>query len=60
MLVGRNKDKLEEVREKIDGSSTIIVCDLAKITSYEQVETTFASLKKLNIGILVNNAGTSI
>jgi len=59
VLVGRDKGKLDEVRDKIDTGSTIIIADFGKMTTYEEYEQIFSPLKKLNIGILVNNAGIS-
>ena len=54
ILVARNKEKLEEIQEKLPTKVTIIVADL----SHEQkVKELYALAKKENIDMLINNAG---
>ena len=54
ILVGRNKEKLEQVQETLPTKVTIIVADLANI---QKVKELYVLTAKENIDILVNNAG---
>ena len=54
ILVSRNKEKLEEIQEKLPTKVTIIVADLAK---EQKVKELYAFVKKLDIDVLINNAG---
>lgn len=54
ILVSRNKDKLEEIQEKLPTKVTIIVADLA---NEQKVKELYVLAKKENIDILINNAG---
>ena len=54
ILVARNKEKLEEIQEKLPTKVTIIVADLSQ---EQQVKELYALAKKENIDMLINNAG---
>lgn len=54
ILVGRNKEKLEEVQKELDTKSTIIVADLSQ---EQKVKELYVLTKKENIDVLINNAG---
>ncbi len=54
ILVARNKEKLEEIQEKLPTKVTIIVADLS---DEQRVKELYAMTKKENIDILINNAG---
>ena len=54
ILVSRNKEKLEEIQEKLPTKVTIIVADLA---NEQKLKELYAFVKKLDIDVLINNAG---
>lgn len=54
ILVSRNKEKLEELQEKLPTKTTIIVADLS---NEQRVKDLYVIAKKENIDILINNAG---
>ena len=54
ILVSRNKEKLEEIQEKLNTKVTIIVADLS---NEQKVKELYAFIKKEDIDILINNAG---
>ena len=54
ILVARNKEKLEEIQEKLPTKVTIIVADLSQAQILKQW---YALAKKENIDMLINNAG---
>ena len=54
ILVARNKEKLEEIQEKLPTKVTIIVADLSQ---EQKVKELYALAKKENIDMLINNAG---
>lgn len=54
ILVARNKEKLEEMQEKLPTKVTIIVADLSQ---EQKVKELYALAKKENIDMLINNAG---
>jgi len=54
ILVARNKEKLEEIQEKLPTKTTIIVADLS---NEQRVKDLYVIAKKENIDILINNAG---
>jgi hypothetical protein len=54
ILVARNKEKLEELQEKLPTKTTIIVVDLS---NEQKVKDLYVIAKKENIDILINNAG---
>lgn len=54
ILVARNKEKLEEIQEKLPTKVTIIVTDLSQ---EQKVKELYALAKKENIDMLINNAG---
>ena len=54
ILVSRNKEKLEKIQEKLPTKVTIIVADLA---NEQKVKELYAFVKKLDIDVLINNAG---
>ena len=54
ILVARNKEKLEEIQEKLPTKVTIIVADLS---NEQRVKELYVLAKKENIDILINNAG---
>ena len=54
ILVSRNKDKLEELQEKLPTKTTIIVADLS---NEQRVKDLYVLAKKEDIDILINNAG---
>ena len=60
ILVGRNPDKLRDVRDLIMDESIVkvktIQFDFAKVHDYSVIE---EELRNMDIGILVNNVGTS-
>ena len=56
-LVARNKEKLEEIQEKLPTKVTIIVADLS---DEQRVKELYAMTKKENIDILINNAGLGV
>ncbi|MDD2238746.1 MAG: SDR family oxidoreductase [Bacilli bacterium] len=53
ILVGRNKEKLNELKKRCS-NATVIICDLS---SKEEVYKLYLKTKKLNIDLLINNAG---
>ena len=57
ILVARNKEKLEEIQEKLPTKVTIIVADLS---DEQRVKELYAMTKKENIDILINNAGLGV
>ncbi len=57
ILVSRNKEKLEEIQEKLPTKVTIIVADLA---NEQKVKELYAFVKKLDIDVLINNAGFGV
>ena len=54
ILVARNKEKLEELQEKLSTKVTIIVADLS---NEQKVKELYVLTRKENIDILINNAG---
>lgn len=54
ILVGRDKEKLEELQETLPTKVTIIVADLANL---QKVKELYVLTAKENIDILINNAG---
>ncbi len=54
ILVARNKEKLEEIQEKLPTKVTIIVADLSQ---EQKVKELYVLAKKENIDMLINNAG---
>ena len=54
ILVARNKEKLEELQEKLSTKVTIIVADLS---NEQKVKELYAFAKKENVDVLINNAG---
>lgn len=54
ILVARNKEKLEEIQEKLPTKVTIIVADLS---DEQKVKELYVLAKKENVDILINNAG---
>ena len=54
ILVSRNKEKLEEIQEKLPTKTTIIVADLS---NEQKVKELYVQIKQHNIDILINNAG---
>lgn len=54
ILVSRNKEKLEEIQEKLPTKVTIIVADLS---NEQKVKELYVVAKKENVDILINNAG---
>ncbi len=54
ILVSRNKEKLEELQEKLNTKVTIVVADLS---NEQKVKELYAFVKKLDIDVLINNAG---
>ena len=54
ILVARNKEKLEEIQEKLPTKVTIVVADLS---NEQRVKDLYVLAKKENIDILINNAG---
>jgi len=54
ILVARNKEKLEEIQEKLPTKVTIIVADLSQ---EQRVKELYALAKKEQVDILINNAG---
>ncbi len=54
ILVARNKEKLEEIQEKLPTKVTIIVADLS---NEQRVKELYVLTKNENIDILINNAG---
>ena len=54
ILVGRNKDKLEELQNILKVNSQIIIADLSSETKVKEV---YVMTKNENIDILINNAG---
>lgn len=54
ILVARNKEKLEEIQEKLPTKVTIIIADLSQ---EQKVKELYALAKKENIDMLINNAG---
>lgn len=54
ILVARNKEKLEEIQEKLPTKVTIIIADLS---NEQRVKDLYVLAKKENIDILINNAG---
>ncbi|MDD2409689.1 MAG: SDR family oxidoreductase [Bacilli bacterium] len=53
ILVGRNKEKLIELK-KVCSNATVIICDLS---SKEEVYKLYLKNKNINIDLLINNAG---
>ena len=61
-IIGRDKDKCEAVKEKINsngGAADYFICD---VINYDSVKDTIEKVNNKfgNVDILVNNAGTSI
>jgi NADP-dependent 3-hydroxy acid dehydrogenase YdfG len=56
LLVGRNADKLEAVREEIGDGARSAACDTSSPDDVERLATTFADE---DVSILVNNAGVA-
>ena len=54
ILVSRNKEKLEQLQEKLPTKTTIIVADLS---NEQRVKELYVLAKKENVDILINNAG---
>lgn len=54
ILVARNKNKLEELKSKLNNKSEIIICDLS---NKESVLELYNKTKDKDIDILINNAG---
>ncbi len=54
ILVSRNKEKLEQIQEKLPTKVTIIVADLS---NEQKVKELYVLTKKEDIDILINNAG---
>ena len=54
ILVSRSKERLEEIQEKLPTKVTIIVADLS---DEQKVKELYAFIKKLDIDVLINNAG---
>ncbi len=54
ILVGRNKEKLEELQKELDVSSQIVLLDLSNSTKVNEL---YILLKNENIDLLINNAG---
>ena len=54
ILVARNKEKLEEIQEKLPTKVTIIIADLS---NEQRVKDLYVLAKKENIDILINNPG---
>lgn len=57
ILVARNKEKLEEIQEKLPTKVTIIVADLS---DEQKVKELYVLAKKEDIDILINNAGLGV
>lgn len=58
VVVARNKDKLEEIKEELSNIKvTIIPCDLSK---EENCYTLYEKVKDFDIDLLVNNAGFGV
>ncbi len=54
ILVARNKEKLEAIKEKLPGNVKIIVMDLSSV---QKVKELYVLTRKDDIDILINNAG---
>ena len=54
ILVGRNKEKLEELQKKLNVSSQLVLLDLSDITKVKEL---YVIMKNEKIDILINNAG---
>ena len=54
ILVARNKEKLEELQEKLSTKVTIIVADLS---NEQKVKELYVLTRKENVDIVINNAG---
>lgn len=54
ILVGRNKEKLEELQKGLNVSSQIVLLDLSDTTKVKEL---YVLMKNENIDILINNAG---
>ncbi len=54
ILVGKNKEKLEEFQKTLKVPSKVIVADLSDVTKVKEV---YIMTKNENIDILINNAG---
>ena len=54
ILVGRNKEKLEELQNLLNVNSQIIIADLSSETKVKEV---YVMMKNENIDILINDAG---
>ena len=54
ILVGRDKEKLEQVRKKINTNSEVYLCEVSK---EKDLYTLYDKYKNENIDILINNAG---
>ena len=57
ILVSRSKEKLEQIQETLPTKVTIIVADLA---NEQKVKELYAVVKKLDIDVLINNAGFGV
>lgn len=54
ILVGRNKEKLEDLQRTIKGNSKVVIADLANITKVKEL---YVLTKSEEIDVLINNAG---
>lgn len=54
ILVGRNKEKLEELQNSLSVESKVIIADLSDLTKVKEV---YVMTKNEDIDILINNAG---
>ncbi len=54
ILVARSKERLEYIKEKLDGNVKIIVMD---ISTLQKVKELYVLTRKENIDLLINNAG---
>ena len=54
ILVGRNKESLEELQNELKVDSKVIIADLSDLTKVKEV---YVLTKNENIDILINNAG---
>ena len=54
ILVGRNKEKLEELQKELNVSSQLVLLDLSDVTKVKEL---YVIMKNEKIDILINNAG---
>jgi len=54
VLVGRNREKLEELQKELKVKSTIVIADLSDLTKVKEL---YVLAKGFDIDILINNAG---